>query len=95
MEVLSHARSSIRLGVTIVGFTAAVKGCVSPKTACSVCAGDEKAEPGPMVYLFAPSGRILKTFPVPAAPVSCCLVEKSLYVTCINGALYRARSVVT
>jgi gluconolactonase len=56
-----------------------------------VCAGDEKAGPGPMVYLFAPSGRILKTFPVPDAPVSCYLVKNSLYVTTLNGALYRAR----
>ena len=58
-------------------------------------AGWEKSGPGPMVYVFAPSGRVLETHPVPVAPTNCTFGDEdlqSLYVTAFDGCLYRART---
>ncbi len=48
-----------------------------------------------MIYIFAPSGRVLQTHPVPANPTNCVFGDPdrmSLYVTAADGALYRART---
>lgn len=58
-------------------------------------AGWEQSGPGPMIYVFAPNGRVLATHPVPAdRPTNCCRGDadlQSLYVTTIGGHLFRAR----
>ena len=58
-------------------------------------AGWEKSGPGPMIYVFAPSGRVLETHPMPASPTNCAFGDTdrcSLYVTAADGSLYRART---
>lgn len=56
-------------------------------------AGSETAAPGAMLYLFAPSGRVLSTAPTPAdSPTNCAFAEEGLnviYVTFATGHVYR------
>lgn len=58
-------------------------------------AGSDESGPGPMLYVFAPSGRVLATHPYPGVqPTNCCFGDEylqSLYVTG-DGCLYRART---
>ncbi len=61
-------------------------------------AGWERSGPGPMVYVFAPSGRILETHPMPPGagqPTNCAFGDpdlRTLYVTDSAGNLYRVRN---
>ena len=59
------------------------------------CAGWEESGPGPMIYVFAPSGRVLETHPVPAdRPTNCTFGDAdlgTLYVTTGGGHLFRVR----
>lgn len=59
-------------------------------------AGYEEGGPGPMIYVFAPSGRVLETHPSPdPMPTNCCFGDpdlQSLYLTGGSGCLYRART---
>lgn len=58
-------------------------------------AGSSKAGPGALIYVFAPSGRVLDTQPVPADPTNCAFGDGdlgSLYVTTMDGSLYRAKN---
>jgi gluconolactonase len=61
-----------------------------------VCAGWEAAGPGPMIYVFSPTGRVLATHPLRAdRPTNCCFGDpdmKTLYVTTGGGHLFRART---
>lgn len=56
-------------------------------------AGFNKSGPGPMIYVFAPNGRVLETHPVPAdRPTNCTFAEARLdvlYVTTGGGDLFR------
>ncbi len=57
-------------------------------------AGWEQSGPGPMIYVFAPNGRVLETHPMPALPTNCTFGDpdlKTLYVTA-GGCLFRART---
>ena len=58
-------------------------------------AGYEESGPGPMIYVFAPNGRVLSTHPLPAdRPTNCTFGDadlQSLYVTA-SGCLFRART---
>ena len=58
-------------------------------------AGFEQSGPGPMIYVFAPSGRVIETHPVPEdRPTNCTFGDsdlRTLYVTA-GGSLYRART---
>jgi len=58
-------------------------------------AGWQKSGPGPMIYVFAPNGRVLSTHPLPVdAPTNCCFGDTDLhglYVTTVGGHLLRAR----
>lgn len=58
-------------------------------------AGWSESGPGPMIYVFAPSGRVLATHPLPEdLPTNCCFGDldlHGLYVTTIGGHLLCAR----
>ena len=57
------------------------------------CAGWTQSGPGPMIYVFSPTGRVLETHPVPAKPTNCCFGDadlRTLYLTAADGCLYRA-----
>ncbi len=60
-------------------------------------AGWAQSGPGPMIYVFAPNGRVLDTHPVPEgiSPTNCAFGDEdpeSLYVTGNEGSLFRART---
>lgn len=59
-------------------------------------AGWEQSGPGAMIYVFAPNGRVLETHPLPAnRPTNCTFGGPdmtTLYVTTIEGHLFRART---
>jgi gluconolactonase len=58
-------------------------------------AGSTQSGPGPMIYVFAPTGRVLETHPMPSNPTNCCFGDadlQTLYVTAFDGCLYRART---
>lgn len=58
-------------------------------------AGWAQSGPGPLMYVFAPSGRVLETHPVATNPTNCAFGDddlQTLYVTAIDGNLYRART---
>ena len=56
-------------------------------------AGHREGGPGPMIYVFEPSGRVVSTHPSPAdKPTNCTFAEAErgvLYVTFSGGELYR------
>jgi gluconolactonase len=57
-------------------------------------AGSTAAGPGALIYVFTPRGRVIETHPVPVEPTNCAFGDAdltSLYVTTIDGSLYRAR----
>ncbi|MEM7032630.1 MAG: SMP-30/gluconolactonase/LRE family protein [Chloroflexota bacterium] len=58
-------------------------------------AGWEESGPGPMIYVFAPNGRVLETHPVPVdRPTNCTFGDadlQTLYVTA-SGCLFRTRT---
>lgn len=57
-------------------------------------AGWEMSGPGPMIYVFTPTGRVLETHPVPAnRPTNCCFGGPdltTLFVTSTDGHFFRA-----
>ncbi len=59
-------------------------------------AGWELGGPGPMIYVFSPSGAVLEQHPVPCTrPTNCAFGDadlRSLYVTSVEGFLFRART---
>jgi len=59
-------------------------------------AGGVESGPGPMVYVFAPSGRVLETHPLSdSMPTNCAFAEadlSTLYATGADGGLYRAET---
>ncbi|MBI4524835.1 MAG: SMP-30/gluconolactonase/LRE family protein [Deltaproteobacteria bacterium] len=67
--------------------------CMDSEGNIIACGGWQKSGPGPMIYVFAPSGRILESHPVPAdQPVKCAFGDadlRALYVTTGEGRLYR------
>jgi gluconolactonase len=60
------------------------------------CAGGRNAGPGPMLYVFSPSGQLVAGHAFPGdAPVRCAFGGKNLdelYVTSTDARLYRARN---
>jgi gluconolactonase len=58
-------------------------------------AGWEESGPGPMIYVFAPNGRVLETHPIPIdRPTNCTFGDadlQTLYVTA-GGCLWRTRT---
>tara|TARA_B100000029_G_scaffold512083_1_gene607830 strand:+ start:8980 stop:9876 length:897 start_codon:yes stop_codon:yes gene_type:complete len=60
------------------------------------CAGWESGGPGPMIYVFSPTGRVLETHPIRVErATNCCFGDrdmKTLYVTTGGGHLFKART---
>ena len=71
--------------------------CLDAQGNIVAVAGSKESGPGPLVYVFAPSGRVLETHALPCdAPVRCAFGDAgmgSLYVSGGDGCLYRAKSV--
>jgi gluconolactonase len=69
--------------------------CLDTDGQIIACAGWEEAGPGPMIYVFAPSGRVLETHPVPVdRPTNCTFggaALGTLYVTSGGGHLFSVR----
>ena len=59
-------------------------------------AGWDVAGPGPLIYVFSPTGRVIETHPVPCrAPTNCCFAGSdmtTLFVTSSRGQLFRAET---
>ena len=59
--------------------------------------GWERSGPGPLIYIFAPSGRVLETHSMPPGvniPTNCTFGDAAmttLYMTTVEGHLFRAR----
>jgi gluconolactonase len=70
--------------------------CIDKEGNVVACAGWQRSGPGPLVYVFSPTGAVLETHTVPAdLPVTCAFGDEgrdSLYVTTSAGQLFRARS---
>ena len=71
--------------------------CLDTEGNIIACGGWRQAGPGPMIYIFAPSGRVLETHPVPAdRPTNCTFGDPgldTLYVTTGGGHLFRVRNI--
>jgi gluconolactonase len=66
--------------------------CVDGSGNIFACAGGKRSGPGPLVYVFAPSGAILETCPIAAdQPANCAFGGGDLYVTTEGGHLLRGR----
>ena len=69
--------------------------CLDTEGNIVATAGWEQSGPGPMIYVFAPNGRVLETHPLPAdRPTNCTFGGadlQTLYVTA-GGCLYRTRT---
>ncbi|MEK7814291.1 MAG: SMP-30/gluconolactonase/LRE family protein [Chloroflexota bacterium] len=59
-------------------------------------AGWELGGPGPLIYVFSPTGRVIETHPVPASrPTNCCFGGPdltTLYVTTTQGHFFRVET---
>lgn len=70
--------------------------CLDAEGNIVATAGWEQSGPGPMIYVFAPSGRVLETHPVPFdRPTNCTwggLELTTLYVTTATGHLLAAET---
>lgn len=60
------------------------------------CCGWHQSGPGPMIYVFSPTGRVLATHPTPIdTPTNCTFGDPdltTLYITSRAGHLYRVRN---
>lgn len=70
--------------------------CLDTEGNIVATAGWEVSGAGPMIYVFTPKGRVLETHPIPdGRPTNCTFGDadlRTLYVTTIQGHLYRART---
>ncbi|MBI4194120.1 MAG: SMP-30/gluconolactonase/LRE family protein [Betaproteobacteria bacterium] len=71
--------------------------CLDGEGNIVACAGSMKSGPGPLVYVFSPSGVALEAHALPAdLPMKCAFGDGdlgSLYLTTGEGLLYRARAI--
>ena len=69
--------------------------CLDTEGNVIATAGWQESGPGPMIYVFAPNGRVLETHPIPTdRPTNCTFGDadlRTLYVTA-GGCLYRVRT---
>ena len=73
-----------------------IEGLCLDENGCVIaCGGGRDAGPGPMIYVFSPSGRLLETHVFPGdAPARCAFggaALDELFVSSADGRLYRAR----
>ncbi len=70
--------------------------CLDAEGNIIAAAGWELGGPGPMIYVFSPSGRVLETHPIGCnRPTNCCFGGPgltTLYVTSTDGHFYRAET---
>ena len=71
--------------------------CLDSEGNIIACAGWTKSGPGPLMYVFSPSGAVLETQPLPSElPMRVAFGDTglaSLYLTTGEGNLYRARNI--
>ena len=68
--------------------------CLDAEGNIVAAAGSPATGPGALLYVFAPTGRVLETVPTPARPVAVSFGDAdltALYVTTIDGSLFRVR----
>ena len=68
--------------------------CLDTEGNIIAAAGWERSGPGPMVYVFSPTGQVLETYPAPAEPTNCAFGGPNLtdlYLTTAEGHLYRVK----
>jgi gluconolactonase len=67
--------------------------CLESNGNVVACAGWMRSGPGPMIYVFSPSGAVLQTVPLPFdLPAKCTFGDAelaTLYVTTLEGKVYR------
>jgi gluconolactonase len=70
--------------------------CLDAEGNIVATAGWELGGPGPLIYVFSPTGRVIETHPVPAnRPTNCCFGGPdltTLYVTTTDGHFYKAET---
>lgn len=70
--------------------------CLDTEGNIVATAGWRKGGPGPLIYVFSPTGEVLETHPVDAdRPTNCSFGDsdlRTLYVTSTEGHLFRART---
>jgi gluconolactonase len=70
--------------------------CLDTKGNIIACGGWRQAGPGPMIYVFSPTGRVLETHPTPVDwPTNCACGGRGLdilYVTTHGGHLFKVAS---
>ena len=70
--------------------------CLDREGNIVACGGWKHSGPGPLIYVFSPSGAVLETHPLPTdLPMRCAFGDsdlESLYVTTGGGHLYRAKA---
>ena len=70
--------------------------CLDAEGNIVACAGWQQGGPGPMIYVFSPSGRVIETHPISAnRPTNCCFGGRdmtTLYVTSTDGHFYQAET---
>jgi gluconolactonase len=68
--------------------------CIDAEGHLVVCAGSDDKGPGPLIYVFSPTGRVIETQMFPdGAPMRCAFGGadlSDLYVTSAKGGLWRA-----
>jgi len=71
--------------------------CIDSEGNLIACAGWRKSGPGPLIYVFSPSGAVLETHPAPCElPMRIAFGDaelSSLYLTAGDGCLYRASDI--
>ncbi len=86
-----------QFGIDQRGYQRGVDGmCFDSEGNIVATAGRQESGPGPMIYVFAPSGRVLETHPMPVdMPTNCTFGDpdlSTLYITTLAGHLYRVRN---
>ena len=69
--------------------------CLDSEGNLVACAGSTGSGPGPAIYVFAPSGRVLEMHPIGEEPTNCAFGDPgldTLYVTTAEGSLCRVRA---
>lgn len=70
--------------------------CLDAEGNIVACAGWHQGGPGPMIYVFSPTGRVIETHPISAnRPTNCCFGGPdmtTLYVTSTDGHFYKAET---